>query len=422
MKSFKFIHAADLHLDSPFKGLTDIPQSIKQQLLKSTFQAFSRLIDQAIHHNVSFIVISGDLFDAEQRSLRAQLFLFEQFERLKAHHIHVYLIHGNHDPISEKQSSFQFGSHVHIFNSNEVTMQPAYHEDELVAYIYGISYGEKAVYNNLAKQYFKQDDDVFHLALYHGSVGSSQEHEPYAPCSVQDLVVHQYDYVALGHIHKPQVLYDDTLIVYSGNIQGRHRKENGERGCYLVEVNNQKSTKLTFLPLATIQWENIAVDCSHISDEQQLIFTLQREIHKECTKDGQCYMLTLELYGTTALHQILKSSEKQRDVLEALRSLFPIEDSWIYISKLKIETSMSYNKAALIAEEQFLQKLVEKYEQFKLRPTDEMLQIKELELLLQHHDLSRLLPQLHRKIVHSAIEDGLNEILDLFAQEKGREL
>src|SRR5690606_17840267 len=116
----------------------------------------------------------------------------------------------NHDPLNSKQNLFKYSDHVHTFQHDSVTMQPAYHQGELVAYIYGTSYKTSAVYENLAKQYFKLDEDVFHLALYHGMVGSNQEHEPYAPCSLHDLLDLKYDYVALGHIHKPQLLFEPS--------------------------------------------------------------------------------------------------------------------------------------------------------------------------------------------------------------------
>ena len=422
MKRFKFIHTADLHLDSRFKGLTDVPQTIKDDLIQSSFRTFANMIDYAISEQVSFIVISGDLYDEEQRSLQAQLFLYEQFERLKPYQIQVFIIHGNHDPLSQKQSLFQFGEHVHVFNSEHVTKQPAYHQGELVAYIYGISYGAKAVYENLAKHYSKGDEDVYHLAMYHGTVGTTHDHEPYAPCTIQDLLVHQFDYVALGHIHKPQIIVENPPIVYAGNIQGRHRKELGERGCYLVEVTAQKQSKLSFVPFAMIQWETIEMDCSTIESEQQLIHMMQQAIHKRCYKVNQHYLVQLRLVGTTYLHQQLLQHHKQMDVLDAIRSLFPTTHPWIYVGKLIVDTAIMYDKTALINEDPFLQKLMDNMNTLNQLSVEDIMQVGHLSELWQHYDLSRLLPQLQHHMIDDVLEEATKSILDYVALEKGREL
>lgn len=421
MKPFKFIHAADLHLDSPFKGLTDIPHFVKEELIQSSFTAFSRLIDMAIDEQVSFIVISGDLFDAEQRSLQAQLFLYRQFERLKEHRISVYIIHGNHDPLSKKQQLFEFGDHVHIFSAEEVTALPAYKDNEVIAYIYGISYGEKAVYENLAKRYFKNSAQAYHIAMYHGTVGATADHEPYAPCSLQDLVSLQYDYVALGHIHKTSILNVDPPIVYAGNIQGRHRKEDGERGCYLVHVNANKQAQLQYIPLAPITWLTVEIDCAAIEIEQQLIQAIQQEVNTGCNNINQSYIVTVQLYGVTELHQHLSLPSFQLDLLEAVRSLFPQTKYWIYINRLDVHTSMLYDQQKLIEEEPFLQKLNENMEQLQHMTTEQLIKLGSLSELWSHHELARLLPEWQNVLLDGSLDEALTTILDFVAQEKGRE-
>ena len=134
---FRFIHAADLHIDSPFKGLTTVPDYVRESLLEATFLAFKRLIDTAIAEKVQFIVVSGDLFDESDRSLKAQLFLLQQYsERLSHHHIEIYIIHGNHDHLAAQQIPFPYPDHVHIFSSASVSTMAATNADGAVlAYI-----------------------------------------------------------------------------------------------------------------------------------------------------------------------------------------------------------------------------------------------------------------------------------------------
>ncbi|EXX84548.1 metallophosphoesterase family protein, partial [Paenibacillus darwinianus] len=152
--AFRFIHAADLHLDSPFKGLGDAPPRVRQALTESTFGAVRRLTAAAVSANVDFVLLAGDLFDAADRSLRAQAFLHQQWAKLREHGIGIYIIHGNHDPLSGERARFAVMEGVHVFGAEEKEGRPAYRKDGgLAAFIYGMSYGSRAVTDNLASRY-----------------------------------------------------------------------------------------------------------------------------------------------------------------------------------------------------------------------------------------------------------------------------
>lgn len=359
---FRFIHGADLHIDSPFKGLRTVPDKVKESLLQATFLAFLRLVDLAIKEQVAFIVISGDLFDESDRSLKAQLFLLEQFERLNAVHIDVFIIHGNHDYVGEGIKKFNYPSNVHIFSSIHVEKLPAYdRHGQLLAYIHGISYATRHVRENLALKYEPANDQAFHIGLYHGSVGNYSDHDPYAPCHIGDLLEKDYHYWALGHIHKRQILLEQPPIVYAGNTQGRHRNESGDKGCYIVHVKGSNEVDLTFHSLASVRWEQLVIDITDHQNEAQFMNALQDHIQvlSESIVDANI-LLSVNLTGSGYIHEWLSQDEQKEQLLEYIESWLEQDNSknWVYLYDLVDETNKSYDEELLAKEEGFASDLL----------------------------------------------------------------
>lgn len=260
----RFIHAADLHLDSPFQGLAHLPANIRRQVIQSTFQAFKRLVRFAIRQKVDFILLAGDVFD-RQRSLRAQLALKKELEILAREQIAVYIVHGNHDPLQNHRYPVSWPDNVHVFGSEHVQRIPFYKQGQEVAAIYGISYPQARVTDNLAAL-FQRETDVFSIAMLHTNCGAVSAHENYAPCTKEDLLRSGFDYWALGHVHTRRVVHEHPPIVYPGNTQGRHIREQGERGFYLVEVSETGRIRLAFQPASEIVWLEKTVDFSAVQD------------------------------------------------------------------------------------------------------------------------------------------------------------
>src|SRR5690625_3545256 len=248
-KEISFIHAADLHLDSPFKGLAHMPASIFEQVRESTFAALDRLINMAIETQVDFLLIVGDLFDNEKQSLKAQIRLRRAFEELKRHHINVYLSYGNHDYTNGNSHPVTYPDNVFIFQNEQVNYFTYKKNEQALANIYGFSYENRAVNENKAPSYRILDNQIpYHIATLHGSLHSNTDHDVYAPFYISDLAEKDFDYWALGHIHQREILKEDPYIVYPGNIQGRNRKEQGEKGCYHVSLSST-GTMASFIPL-----------------------------------------------------------------------------------------------------------------------------------------------------------------------------
>ncbi|MCZ0703318.1 DNA repair exonuclease SbcCD nuclease subunit [Natronobacillus azotifigens] len=267
-EKIRFIHCADLHLDSPFKGLSDMPSELFEQVKKSTFVALHNLVDIAIKKQVDFVVVVGDIFDQTVQSVYAQIQFLHACQKLNDANIQVYISYGNHDYSQSNQKVIDYPNNVHVFSEENVTAKIFTKKSQDLAAIYGFSYPHRAVMNNKTAEYQKIANTPYHIGMLHGSVAQNTEHDHYAPFQVSELIEKPFDYWALGHIHKRMVLKKNPSIVYPGNLQGRSKKETGEKGCYYVELDKQE-TKRTFIPLQSVCFEVATLDmenCSTISD------------------------------------------------------------------------------------------------------------------------------------------------------------
>src|SRR5215510_5265713 len=149
MESLRFIHAADLHLDSPFRGVGAASSALKAQLQSATLGAFRRVVDHTIECKADFLVVAGDIYDSKDRNLRALVWFRNEMERLAERNIPVFIVHGNHDPLNGWGSGFQLPSNVVTFGGRTDTESFIRRGREL-AQITGISYMRERVTDNLA--------------------------------------------------------------------------------------------------------------------------------------------------------------------------------------------------------------------------------------------------------------------------------
>jgi DNA repair protein SbcD/Mre11 len=295
LRSVTFIHVADLHLDSPFLGLPPLPKELKRRIQESTFRSFSKIIDIAIDKRIDFLLISGDIYDGEDRSIKAQARLRKELVRLHEKNIPVYMIHGNHDHLGGNWTTLELPPNVHVFG-DQVERKRLVKTDGTTVHLYGFSYPKRHVYESLLSFYKKEGEATFHIGLLHGQVEGNNDHTPYAPFTVQQLLTKGFDYWALGHIHKQQILHMDPPMVYPGNIQGRHRKEQGEKGGYLVTLTEHSEPSMTFLATSDVNWETIMIHIEKGSTFHDIFLQCQtklQSIRKE--QVGQLVDLHIEL-------------------------------------------------------------------------------------------------------------------------------
>ncbi len=335
MRKIRFLHTADLHIDTPFKGLGHLPEPIFHLIKESTFRSFKRIVGLAIEKQVDFIVISGDLYDGANRSLKAQLFLKNQFQLLDNDGIEVYVIHGNHDHLAGEYVKLTWPDNVHFFSSKEPDMIPFEKEGEVLAHLYGYSFPKQTVTENISSKYKKVDGALFHIAILHGTSGVTTHHHTYAPFILNELKARPFDYWALGHIHKREELSHHPHVIYPGNIQGLNRKESGEKGCYLVEMTEAETT-LTFLDSSAVRWETEHLSTLHFDSVDELIYHLH--VVKERFRATEVNtILSIELSGESPALQSLYENDTLDDLLDHLQEGEETEEPFVWVDQIKVE-------------------------------------------------------------------------------------
>ncbi|MFB4167075.1 exonuclease SbcCD subunit D [Virgibacillus sp. JSM 102003] len=366
MEQISFIHAADLHLDSPFKGLAHIPEHIFKKVRNSTFDALDRLVQTAIDKKVDFVLIVGDLFDNEKQSLKAQVRLRGAFEELQHHDINVYLSYGNHDFINGNIHPVTYPDNVYIFPNEKVTHFTFEKNNDTSAAIYGFSYENRSVLAEKTKEYQRIPGKIpFHIGMLHGSLHSNTDHDVYAPFYLSDLTKKNFDYWALGHIHQREVLKETPPIVYPGNIQGRNRKETGEKGCYHV-VLSETDTTMTFLPLQSLQYNVLTIDVSDCDEPHQLETKIQNEIN-EYTKDSGPQLLQLLLKSNQVNLQNWHDEQMIGEVIELVNETTLHQANWKYVFRYEIERLFSIDNE-LAHGEHFAGEVIRHFDEVSIQP------------------------------------------------------
>ena len=351
MSSFRFIHAADIHLDSPLKGLSGTEGSTIERIRSAPRAAFQSLVDLVIEDNMDFLVIAGDLYDGGWRDYSTGLFFAEQMGRLKQANVPVFVLHGNHDAQSQITRPLRLPDNVKVFKPR--TAQTILLEEHEVA-LHGQSYHERAVTSNLVPNYPPPVEDVFNIGVLHTALGGSDLHDNYAPCTLQELVSKGYDYWALGHIHTAEVRNERPPVVFPGNIQGRHIRETGPKGASLVSVENGEVIRIESKALDVVRWSLIHVDATPAQDLTKLLDLIQNALNEYVEEaDGRTLVARIVLHGKTDLHyQLAADSEHLTAEVRSIALGLGEEIAWV--EKLIVETAPLTDPAVLAKREDSL--------------------------------------------------------------------
>jgi exonuclease SbcD len=352
---FSFLHTADIHLDSPLRGLNQHADAPVDKIRGATRRALENLVDLAIEKAVNFVLIAGDLYDGDWPDYSTGLFFNKQMSRLNDANIPVYLISGNHDAASKITKSLQPPSNVQVLSTKKPETVLV---DGLPVAIHGQGFANQSVPENLALEYPSSIPEHFNIGMLHTSLTGNPEHDPYAPCSISDLTKKGYDYWALGHIHQHVIVHESPHIIYCGNPQGRHIKETGERGCYLIEVDDNLSiSKTSFEVTDVVRWQAIEIDASALSDSEALRDSISNQMEITLAEaNGRLLALRITLYGDTSLHDQLHA-ELAHWQAECVNIAAEIDDEHIWFERLRIKTKPTYDPQEL-AERDDLTKLV----------------------------------------------------------------
>lgn len=350
--SFTFLHAADVHLDSPLRGLSGLDPSVAERIRTATREAFEQLVTRAIEDEVAFVVLAGDLYDGEWRDSRTGIFTAAQLGRLREADIPVFLIHGNHDADSQIGKRLPLPDNVHTFASRRAeTVELA----ELNVAVHGQSFPQKSVTENLVPGYPEPVAGRFNIGVLHTGLGGLGGHENYAPCTLAELLAKGYDYWALGHVHQRQRLHDAPPVVFPGNLQGRHIRETGAKGAERVVVVDGEVTETAQVPLDVVRWCEIPVEVDECEERAGVLTRLRAALEEgvSASAEGRLLACRLRLTGRTSAHDALIADHS--GLLEEARALAAgLGDMAAWVERLIVETEPPEDPAALRAREDAL--------------------------------------------------------------------
>lgn len=340
----RFLHAADVHLDSPLRGLERYEGAPVEEIRGATRRAFENLVALAIDEAVDFVLLAGDLYDGDWKDYNTGLFFTGQIGRLNQVGIPVFLIAGNHDAASQITKALRPPPNLHLFSTRTPQTRVIEH---LGVAIHGQGFPTRAVTEDLTRGYPQGDPALFNIGLLHTSLDGRPGHEPYAPCSLDALRAKGYQYWALGHVHQRELVSKDPHILYPGNIQGRHIRETGAKGCTLVEVQDGQVIELKPHTLDVVRWVSCSVDVTEARTLDRIDPLVEQALaDARDAAEGRLLAVRLHLVGASPIHARLHAEHARLlNDCRALVSSRALGEIWI--EKLVVATRPSVQRAEL---------------------------------------------------------------------------
>jgi DNA repair protein SbcD/Mre11 len=293
--AFRFVHAADIHLDSPLLSLDEYPGAPVEEIRLATRKALGKLVDFSVESEAAFVVIAGDLFDSEWRDCNTGLYFISEMKRLRDAGITVYIALGNHDAANRMTAGLPWPDHIRFFDHKRPERIPVPGCD---AALYSQSFRRPHIEEDLTSTWPIGDSGTFNIGVLHTSANDAHGHELYAPCSLDSLRSRHYQYWALGHVHTRMELAHEPWVVFSGNIQGRSVRECGPRGCYLVDVDDCGGVSLSFEPLDVVRWQVLPIQLDEQTAPADLEALAQNAIERAVAEaEGRTLAVRIRLEG-----------------------------------------------------------------------------------------------------------------------------
>jgi DNA repair exonuclease SbcCD nuclease subunit len=333
--TYKILHCADLHLDSPLRGLEADPDAPTTLIRGATRQALTNLVDFAIAENVAAVLIAGDLYDGDWQDWRTGQFLIAALTRLTQAGIRVIAISGNHDAESVITKRLRWPDGATMLPANKagtVTLE------NLDLHIHGRGFSTREALENLLPSYPARVEGALNIGLLHTSATGRPGHAPYAPCTAAQMAALGYQYWALGHIHTREILSEEPWIVFPGNLQGRHVNEPGPKGATLITVDGTAITSVTHRTLDAVRWARIEADLTGAADEDAALSRIRHAI-AGAVQDAAPRLLAarLRIHGKTAAHAALLADPTA--MREKIRGEAIATGAPLWLEQIQIDTT-----------------------------------------------------------------------------------
>ncbi len=332
---FTFIHAADIHLDSALHGLERYEGAPVEEIRSATRRAFDNLIELAIDEHVAFVLLVGDLYDGDWKDYNTGLYFVERMGRLRDASIRVFIVAGNHDAASQITKHLRLPDNVTLFSTRKPERVVL---DDLGVSICGQGFATRAVTDDISQGYPQGDPQLLNIGLLHTCLDGKPGHEPYAPCTVDGLHSKGYQYWALGHVHKREEVSQDPWIVFPGNIQGRHIREIGPKGCTLVTVDGGEIAAVEHRDLDVMRWSICELDVSATETVDDIYEQVREGLQLALdAAEGRPVAVRLVLYGACSAHLKLHA-DRERWIQEYRALATGLGGAGIWLEKISIKT------------------------------------------------------------------------------------
>lgn len=337
-RTVRFVHAADLHLGAPFKGVAADDEQVRHALVEAPYRALGAIVDLCVRERVDFLVIAGDVYNSAERPIRPQLALMDAARALEDVGVRIFVAHGNHDPAADAPALVGLPGNVHVFAHARVDRVVVECDGEPLCAVYGRSFARREVKDNLARSFSREPGDALAIGVLHANVGARAGYDDYAPCSASDLAAADMDYWALGHIHEPGVVSETPWAVYAGAPQGMDPTQTGERGCYLVTAE-PGHVSAEFVPLASLIWDARTVEL----DEADTLDVVEDRIAETCAVVSRAWgrpsIVRLTLTGRGEAHAALSAAGAQGEMLARVRERALGLDPWVWVDRISDRTA-----------------------------------------------------------------------------------
>lgn len=343
----RFVHAADLHIDSPLRGLEQYAGAPVKKAREATRLAFVRVIDLCLRERAAFLVLAGDLFDGDWKDFNTALFVVSQLARLKEAGTPVFIVLGNHDRQSDLTPRIVWPENVKVFSSDAAE---TFVLESLNVALHGRSFPQAAVTENLSTGYPAPIPGMFNIGVLHTSASGAREgseHKAYAPSSVAELAAKGYAYWALGHVHGHEVLHTRPHIVYPGNTQARHVKEQGAKGAVVIDVDAGEVARVEHVACDVMRWSIVKIVAEEADDTHALLLRAKSEITKALEgADGRTLAVRLSFEGKCAAHPTLaRLEDRARFVADVRAAASDVSDN-VWVEKVILATAPRVNLEA----------------------------------------------------------------------------
>ncbi|MBX3230717.1 MAG: DNA repair exonuclease [Labilithrix sp.] len=363
----KIVHAADLHVDSPLRGLDRYEGAPAERLRGATRRALENLVALCLEVKADVLLLAGDVFDGGWRDFSTGLFFAAQMSRLREAGVPVMLVRGNHDAASAVVKNLQLPANVRVFEHKKA------HSVELPnapIVVHGQSFSERIMSEDLAAKYPPRVPGRFNVGLLHTSIDGREGHAPYAPTSLETLRSKGYDYWALGHVHAREIVSTDPYVVYPGNLQGRHARETGAKGASVVTVEDNVVIEVEHRALDVVRWEVVGVDVAGVSEVMEVVDLVRAAlVERGAACDDRILAARVMLTGATRANSAIRR-DLERFVSELRAAANDALPDGIWLEKVLVRTTAKIDLDRVRQEESAVGHLARRIEALREDPKE----------------------------------------------------